>query len=160
MYQKLFLKLKISKIIAEKIRRYVNGNSKTDIPYEIISDISAELLNKCINTVGFEYLDEWEINDLRKANEENGLALILDYNTTPTENSVEELFVKVENQTEIMITQPEEMRTLPSYRNYLAWSNRLKVGFVTVCDIPNYDITANANLGKIIDGCKNIKYEK
>ncbi len=158
MYQKLFKKLGIAKRIAEKIRRYVDGHDKTDLPYEIVADISAELLNKCINTVGFEYLDESEINDLRHANEQNGLGLILDNNTNPTENSVEELFTKVENQTEIMTSQPEEMKSLPSYRNYLAWSNRLKVGFVTVCDIPNYDITANANLGKVIDECVIIKY--
>lgn len=158
MYQKLFKKLGIAKRIAEKIRRYVDGHNKTDLPYEIVADISAELLNKCINTVGFEYLDESEINDLRKANEQNHLGLILDYNTCPTENSLEELFTKVENQTQIMTERPEEMKSLPSYRNYLAWSNRLKIGFVSVCDIPNYDVTANSNLGKIIEECKSIKY--
>lgn len=158
MYQKLFKKLNIAKRIAEKIRRYVDGHSKTDLPYEIVADISAELLNKCINTVGFDYLDESEINDLRQANTQNNLGLILDNNTCPTENSIEELFTKVENQTQIMIERPEEMKSLPSYRNYLAWSNRLKVGFVSVCDIPNYDVTANANLGKIIEECKTIKY--
>ena len=108
--------------------------------------------------VGFDYHDESEINDLRQANENNNLCLILDDNTNPTENSLEELFTKVENQTKIMTEEPEEMKSLPSYRNYLAWSNRLKVGFVSVCDIPNYDVTANANLGNIIEECKIIKY--
>jgi len=159
MYQKLFKKLCIAKRISEKIRHYVDGHNKTDLPYEIVADISTELLNKCINTVGFEYLDISDVNDLRHANEQNSLGLILDSNTNPTENSVEELFTKVENQTEILTSQPEEMKSLPSYRNYLAWSNRLKVGFVSVCDIPNYDVNANADLGKIIDECKTIKYE-
>jgi len=158
MYQKLFKKLGLAKRIAEKIRRYVNGYNKTDLPYEIVADISAELLNKCINSVGFEYLDESEINDLRQANEQHNLRLILVNNTDPTENSIEELFTKIESHTEIMISQPEEMKYLSSYRNYLAWSNRLKVGFVSVCDIPNYDITANANLGKLINECTTIKY--
>lgn len=159
MYQKLFKKLGIAKRIAEKIRRYVDEHNKTDLPYEIVADISAELLNKCINTVGFEYLDESEINDLKQANEKNSLGLILDNNTDATESSVEELFDRIEKWTDIIQTQPEEMKSLPSYRNYLAWSNRLKVGFVSVCDIPNYDVVANANLGKIIDECKTIKYE-
>ncbi|GHT25159.1 hypothetical protein AGMMS4957_19460 [Bacteroidia bacterium] len=156
MYKTLFgeKQLKLSDEIAEKIRHHV----KTDSPYEIVADISTELLNKCINTVGFEYLDESEINELRQANEKNNLCLILDNNTNPTENSLEELFTKIENQTKIMTEQPEEMKSLPSYRNYLAWSNRLKVGFVSVCDIPNFDLTANANLGKIMEECKNIKY--
>jgi hypothetical protein len=159
MFRKLFKKLGIAKRIAENIRRYVEGHNKTDIPYEIVADISAELLNKCINTVGFEYLDESETNDLRLANKQNSLGLILDNETNPTENSVEELFAKVENQTEIMTFRPEEMKSLPSYRNYLAWSNRLKTGFVFVCDIPNYDVVSNASLGKIIDECKTIEFK-
>ncbi len=158
MYQKLFKKLGLAKRIAEKIRRYVDGHNKTDLPYEIVADISTELLNKCINSVGFEYLDESEINDLRHANKQNNLGLVLDKNINATENSVEELFTRIENWTEIIRTQPEEMKSLPSYRNYLVWSNRLKIGFVSVCDIPSYDVMANANLGKIIDECETIKF--
>lgn len=158
MYQKLFKKLGIARRIAEKIRRYVDGHNKTDLPYEIVADISTELLNKCINTVGFEYFDESEISDLKEANSQNNLGLVLDFNTTPTENSVEELFTRIENWTEIIQNRPEEMKSLPSYRQYLAWSDRLKVGFVSVCDIPNYDVTANAHLGKIIEECASIKY--
>ncbi len=159
MYQKLFKKLGLSKRIAEKIRRYVDGHNKTDLPYEIVADISAELLNKCINSVGFDYLDESEIRGLGEANEKNNLGLSLEINNGPTENSVEELFTKVENQAEIMTSRPEEMKSLPSYRNYFAWSNRLKVGFVSVCDIPNYDVMANARLGKILDECKTVEYK-
>jgi len=157
MYYKLFKKLEIARRIAENIRRYVDGRNKTDIPYEIIADISAELLNKCINTVGFDYLDTSEINDLHVANEQNNLGLILNDSIKPKENSVEELFTKVENQTEIITSRPEEMQSFPNYRNYLTWSNRLKVGFVSVCDIPNYDVAANTNLGKIIGECSAIK---
>jgi hypothetical protein len=158
MFQKLFKKLGLEKKIVEKIRRYVDGHNKTDLPYEIVADISAELLNKCINTVGFEYFDTSEINDLRQANENNHLGLVLDQSETPTEKSVEDLFFKIENWTDIIQAHPEEMQTLPSYRNYLAWYNRLKVGFVSVCDIPNYDIAANEKLGAIINECKAIKY--
>jgi hypothetical protein len=158
MYQKLFKKLAITKRIAEKIRRYVDGNNKTDLPYEIVADISAELLNKFISTVGFEYLDDAEIKSLEQANNQNNLGLILRDNQAPNEQNVIELFSKIENQTEIMSSQPELMKTLPSYRSYLIWSDRLKVGFVSVCEIPNFDISANAKLGEIIDDCASIKF--
>ena len=158
MFQKLFKKLNIAKRIAEKIRRYVDGHNKTDLPYEIVADMSAELLNKCINTVGFEYLDESEINDLQQANEKNSLGLVLDQSTNPTEKSVADLFTRIENWTEIIHSKPEEMKSLPSYRNYLSWYNRLKVGFVSVCDIPNYDVVSNEKLGTIINECKTIQY--
>ncbi len=158
MFQKLFKKLDITKRIAEKIRRYVDGHNKTDLPYEIVADISAELLNKCVNTVGFEYLDKSEINDLSLANEKNSLGLVLDQHNHPTEKSVEDLFTKIENWTDIIQSKPEEMKSLPSYRNYLLWYNRLKVGFVSVCDIPNYDVAANEKLGSIIKECETIQY--
>lgn len=156
MYHKLFKKSGIAKRIADKIRNYIDEKNKTDLPYELIADISSELLNKCISTVGFEYLDESEIKALHEANKINNLGLILDTNTKPTENSLAELFTKIEMQADIMSTQPEEMKSLPSFRNYLAWSNRLKVGFVSVCDIPNYDVNTNANLALLIEECKYI----
>lgn len=158
MYRKLFKKIGITEKIAGKIRRFIDGQSKTDLPYEIIADMSAELLNKCINTVGFDYLDEAEINDLREANEQNKLGLILDQNNNPTEKSVAELFERIENWTDIIQSNPEEMKSLPSYRNYLSWYNRLKVGFVSVCDIPSYDVQANEKLGTIIKETETITY--
>lgn len=157
MFQKLFKKLNLEGIISENIRRYIDVQHKTDVPYEIIADISAELLNKCINTVGFDYFDESEINDLREANENNNLGLQLEQPINSTEKSVSELFENIENWTDIVQTKPEEMKSLPNYRNYLAWSDRLKIGFVSVCDIPNYDIVANENLGDIIKECETQK---
>lgn len=158
MYQKLFQKLEIDKKIAQKIRKYVDGHNKTDLPYEIIADISAELLNKCINTVGIEYFDKTELNDLYQINEKNNLGLVFEKDATPIRNSVEELFYRIEHWSEIISSHPEEMKTLSNYRNYLAWYNRLKIGFIAVCDIPNYDITANNQLGILIEKCKNINY--
>lgn len=158
MYQKLFKMVGLAKKIAEKIRHHVDGQNKAGIPYEIIADISAELLNKCIDTVGFEYFDASKIDDLQNANEQNNLGLVLIQNEDPTEKSVAELFERVENWTEIIQSKPEKMKSLPSYRNYLSWYNRLKVGFVSVCDIPNYDVQANEKLGVLIKESETIKY--
>jgi hypothetical protein len=158
MFKKIFKKIGLAKIIAEKIRNYVDGHNRSVVPYEIIADISAELLNKFVSTIGFEYLDESALNDLKQANQQNNLGLILEQNHNPRENSLEELFTRVENWTDIIQFNPEEMKTLPNYSNYFEWCNRLKVGFVSVCDIPNYDIASNEKLGKIIADSNFIKY--
>lgn len=158
MFQKLFQKLGFAKQIAEKIRRYIDGRQRTDLPYEIIADISAELLNKCINSAGFDYFDESEINDLTLANDNNNLGLVLKQQSNAKEKSVADLFEKIENWNDIIQSNPEEMKSLPSYSNYLLWYNRLKVAFVAVCDIPNYDIVANEKLGSIIKKAETIKY--
>lgn len=159
MFQKLFKKLRIAERISEKIRRYIDGHQKTDLPYEIVADISAELLNKCINTVGFEYFDESELNDLNETKDKDGLRLTIDNSTNSTENSVEELFTRIENWTDIIQSKPEEMKSLPSYRNYIAWYNRLKVGFIFVNNyLSKYDKEANKKLGEIIEESKTINY--
>ena len=157
MFQKLFVKIDLTNVIARLIRGYVDGHGKTDIPYEIIADISAEQLNRCIQSVGFEYLDEPEIASLREANDKNGLGLVFD-TVEDKDVSLETMLYRVENLTEIMKTHPEEMRLLPSFRNYIDWYNRLKIGFVSVCDIPNYDVAANDRLGQIIKECDEIKF--
>ena len=157
MFQKLFKTLDIAGKIADKIRRYVNVHNKTDLPYEIIADISAELLNGCINTVCFEYLDESDINELRQGNEKNKLGLVLDSRADPMEESIEELFTKIDKWDDIVKSKPEEMRSLPSYRNYLAWYHRLKIGFVHSSGVSlNYDCAANERLGGIIKECETI----
>lgn len=158
MFQLLFKKTGLSDKIAEKIRLYVDGHSKTELPYEIVADMSAEMLNKFINTVGYEYFDQSEINDLRVANTNNTLGLVIDLNIEPAGKSVADLFTKIDNWTDIIQSKPEEMKSMPSYRNYLSWYHRLKVGFISVCDIPNYDLAANEKLGNIINELKPIKY--
>ncbi|MEZ5013567.1 MAG: virulence factor SrfC family protein [Chitinophagales bacterium] len=158
MFKKLFKKVGLAKRIAEKIRRYVDGHSKTDLPYEIVADISAELLNKCINSVGYEYFDQSEINDLRVANDKNNLGLIIGNDFISAEGTIEEVFKNIKMREENMSTQPNLIKGLPSYRNYIAWSNLLKVGFISVCDIPSYNVVANKNLGKIIDEYQAIEF--
>lgn len=156
MFQKLFKKLDIAKKIAEKIRRHVDGHGKGDLPYEIIADMSAEVLNTCINTAGFKYLEESEISDLKHANERNKLGLVLEQSDLMEKGSVTELFAKIENRMNIIRFNPEEMKSLPSYRNYLVWYHQLKASFVLVCDIPSYDVQANERLGTIIRESKTI----
>ena len=146
MFQKLFKKLKLSQKIAERIRHYVEGYSKTESAYEMVADMSAEILNKCINSAGLEYFTESDFNKLKEANEKSNLGLNLDNEERPNEQkNVMELF-----------TATDGLST-PNYRNYLLWYNRLKVGFVSVCDIPNYDPSANRQLGDIIEAWKTIK---
>ena len=157
MFEKLFSKIDLSNVIARHIRGYVDGHGKTDLPYEIVADISAELLNRCVQSVGFDYFDDAEITSLKQANDKNALGLVFE-TVTETETTLEKMFYRVENWTDILKSNPEEMRLLPSYKNYIDWYNRLKIGFVSVCDIPNYDVAANERLGKIIKECSAIGF--
>lgn len=164
MLRRLFTKLQISEVIAGKIRHYVDGYRNIEDAYEMIADISAEIINKFINTIGFEYLTATELADLKQANEKNGLGLILEHNelqfeqNTPAEAA--NLITQMGNLPALLNQNPLplEARRLPNIRNFIMWYDLLKVGFVSVCHIPNYDMEANKKLKVIIDQCKAVRY--
>lgn len=158
MFKKLFQKLQIDKKIAESIRHYVDGNSKLDSIYEMIADISTEILNKCIINIGFDFYSQSDISDLKTANEKNKLGIVLDSDKEIQDDNIEDIFTKIDNLPSLVQNNPNIIKTLPSYHNYIKWYNRLKIGFVSVCDIPNYDVQANNKLGTIISEFDTINY--
>ena len=164
MLRRLYEKLNITEIIAEKIRRYVDGYRNIEDVYEMIADISAEMINKFINTVGLEYYNESNYNDLKKASENiNGLSwehyeLQFEKNS---KNEVAELITQMGNLPELLNQNPlpkEKLKFLPNYRNYIMWYDLLKAGFVTASGVPNYDPIANEKLGAIIKEFETIEY--
>jgi hypothetical protein len=165
MLRRLYEKLNITEIIAEKIRCYVDGYRNIEDVYEMIADISAEMINKFINTVGLEYYNESNYNDLKKASENiNGLSwehneLQFEKNT---KSEVAELITQMGNLPELLNQNPlpkEKLKFLPNYRNYIMWYDLLKAGFVTASGVPNYDPIANDKLGTIIKEFETIEYE-
>ena len=158
MFRKLFRKLQLSKVIAKKIKHYVDDYSKNESAYEMIADISAEILNRCINNIGMDYFTQSDFDDLKHANETNNLGLALTRDESRTEESVVDLFAKIDRMKQLSRNDPETVKSLPTYRNYILWRDRLKIGFIAVCDIPNYDVGANERLGTIINECKTVEY--
>lgn len=162
MFKTMFKKLNITDIIAERIRRYVDVYSGFDANYEMISDMSAEIINRMINSVGFDYFSQADIADLEAANKENNLGLVLDHTyldySMCEKPQVANLISQIDNLAEILNQNPlpDEAKQLPNYRNYIIWYDLLKVGFVSVCDIPNYNIENNNKLGELIDKCVSI----
>lgn len=165
MLRLLFKKLKIVDLIEDSIKRHVQGYRNIDEVYEMISDICAEIINKFINSIGTDFYNESDFEDLRVANEKNSLGLSFDYQDLHyIENNhieVADLIFNMDNLAELLNQNPlpKEAKRLPNYRNYIIWYNLLKVGFVSVCDIPNYDFKANNNLKQIIEESNLVKYK-
>jgi hypothetical protein len=164
MLRRLFEKLEIRRAVAERIRRYVDGYRNIEDVYEMIADISTEMINKFINSVGLEYYKESNFTDLKKASENiNGLTL--EHNELKFEQNnkaeVAALITKMGNLPELLNRNPlpkEELKLLPNYRSYIIWYDLLKAGFVTASGVPNYDPVANDKLGTIINECESIEY--
>jgi hypothetical protein len=163
MLRRLFEKLKIRKAVAERIRHYVDGYRNIEDVYEMIADISTEMINKFINSVGLEYYNESNFTDLKKASDNiNGLAW--EHNELQFEQNdkaeVAELITKMGNLPALLNQNPlpKEAKRLPNYRSYIMWYDLLKAGFVTANGVPNYDPIANEKLGTMIKECQTIEY--
>lgn len=163
MLHRLYKKLEISKTIASKIRCYVDGYRNIDEVYEMIADISTEMFNKFINSVGLEYYNESDFNDLNKASENiNGLSwehIELQFKQNSPQE-VAELITQMDNLPELLNQNPlpQDAKRLSNYRSYIMWYDLLKAGFVTASGVPDYDPVANEKLGIIINECKKIIY--
>lgn len=163
MLGRLFSKLLMVKTISDRIRRYVDGYQNTDAVFEMISDISTEMINRFVSTVGTDYYKDFNFKDLEEA-EKNIDNLSwerpeLQYGGNSREE-VAQLIDHMGNLPELLNKRPipDEVKRLPVYRNYIEWYNRIDAGFVTACGVPNYDPIANEKLGKIIRECETIKF--
>jgi len=163
MLRRLFKKLEIRKTVAERIRHYVDGYRNIEDVYEMIADISAEMINKFINSVGLGYYNESNFLDLKKASENiNGLSLEhseLQFEQN-SKTEVADLITSMGNLRELLNQNPlpQEAKRLPNYRSYIMWRDLLKAGFVTANGVPDYDPVANEILGAIINECLTIEY--
>jgi hypothetical protein len=164
MLRQLFRKLNMSNRIAGIIRNYVDGHRNLDDAYGMIADISAELINKFINTIGWEFFSEGQIEELTNANEKSKLGLVLKHDDLFFDDlSAKEAAVLITQMGDLPKllnhkTLPKSAQRLPNYRNYVIWRDLVKVGFVAVSDIPNYDPVANKNLGSIISESTTVKF--
>ncbi len=168
MLRMLYLKLKVRKILADKIRTHVDGYRNIDNVYEMIADISTEVFNTFINNVGQSCFSDDDWSDIRQANskglnqDSNGLGLTLDFEEfdfkTNSKEDAARLITQMGNLSELLQQRPlsDDVKRLPNYRNYILWYHKLKVGFVFVCDIPTYDVQANVKLKQIIDKVQDL----
>jgi len=163
MLHRLFKKLQIPKIIANKIRHIDGYRNKEDI-YEMIADISTEIINKFIHSVGLEYYDESNFNDLENTKKYVVGKLIWNHDDLKFEQNTRkeaaELITDMGNLPALLNQNPlpAKAKRLPNYRAYIIWSDLLKVGFITASGVPDYDVASNERLGKIIEQCQTINY--
>src|SRR5690606_14283560 len=153
MFQRLFKKVNLVHIIAKRISIYVDRDDKIEPAYDMIADVAAEIINRFVLSVGLDYLDVTEIMTLKNKNDNNDLGLVFPEEVERkhiSHRDIQELFTKIDNLPELLRGSSETQRTLPAFKNYYNWSNSLKIGFVSVCNIPNYDVAENAKLGRII----------
>lgn len=151
--------------IANEIRDYVDRIDKIDEIIFMVADISAGIINRYFNSMGWDYYGTDVKERVLKANDENVLGLKFDrlenaLNYTRNEE-ISSLFDKMKEYNEEMnkpVPNREVINRYPNFWNFNRWSELLKISFVANCDIPTYDVKANQALGEIIEKLEDYKF--
>jgi len=166
MFEKQYKNLHITNRISERVLKYANGIDNNAAVQEMIADMSAEIINKFVTTVGYAYFSEENLSEMEVANNNHDLGLKLNHDYLAYDNfstqDVVKLFDVLDRFRDLMNQNPldhEILKNVPSYSNFKKWNDLLKLGFVSVCNIPNYDISANERLEQIMSECNQIYYE-
>lgn len=148
--------LQVHQKLVDKVDHYMKVLS-VDNATGIIADYLAMELNHFTNSFGFDYYDKSQKTTLEKQTEEHKLGIdwsILNFSDDPkgvvllTEKAKAlEALTKLGYGAEAHAQQ----MLLPQFRNMWLWQQELRVALALVCHIPNYDIVANEQLGKIIE---------
>lgn len=162
----LYYKLDICGKIARQIRKYVDKfGSNIDEIQEMVADMSAEIINCFVLSIGYDYFSNDSINALKQANITQNLGLNFDYEKLNFKangnNDIAYLYETMDNLSQIINEQDLDVETIkfvPGYHNRIKWSEQIKIGFIQTQDIPNYDLIANNQLGEIKNLCATIKY--
>lgn len=171
MLDSLFVKCDVERRIAQTIHRYVDtfGIDVKELS-EMIADICAEMINKFVLSVGYDYYSKEEgmIDYLKDASTQHHIDLnfkLVEEESKEASNShIAEMMAKMDDLESIrqLLINPNEhsldalSAAIPGFRQSRRWSDLAKVGYVLTNDIPHYDVEANDRLGRIIEKCKTL----
>ena len=180
MLQSLFEKYKIERRVAHTIHGYVDefGVNVKNLS-EMIADICAEMLNKFVQTVGYEYYSKEDgvVDAINEISARHNLGLDFHFveggNPIPIiaddvhHNNIAEVMTMMDDTASIqaMLRVPDNhsiddlARVIPGFRQSCRWRDLAKIGYIITSDIPHYDIETNNSLGRIIKECETINNE-
>lgn len=171
MLHSLFVKYEVERRVAQTIHRYVDtfGIDVKELS-EMIADICAEMINKFVLSVGYDYYsrEEGVVDNLKDASSKHKIELnfhFVDEDTHQASNShIATLMAEMDDmdRTRLMLMHPDEhsiddlSAVIPGFHQSCRWRDLAKIGFVLTNDIPHYDVEANERLGRIIEKCRTL----
>lgn len=154
---KVFRKLGVGKIMAEKIKRYIDVFPEREQP-NAIGDLAALTLNGFVSSMGRNYLPDDELPALREKAALCGMHGI-DFSSAkrPDERKRQPLMetLKVFDEAANIINQGridiQQLRRLPFWSNYQQWELNLFMGLILSSEISNVDPKCNEKVKSLLD---------
>ena len=171
MLYSLFEKYDVERRVAQTIHKYVDtfGIDVKELS-EMIADICAEMINKFVLSVGYDYYSKEDgvVDNLKEASRRQNIALNFSFvdekHQAASNDHIAGLMAQIDDVDRIreMLMNPSDhsiddlSAVIPGFRQSCRWRDLAKVGFVLTNDIPHYDVEANKRLGTIIDNCNSL----
>jgi len=171
--QTSFDKHKMTRMIAEEIRGYVDVQKRIEKAEDMIAHITAGIINEYVNTFGWAYYSEAEKQKMYATNTANNLNLKFPateekFHTIQkvsdgesSEMTLEKLIEYMDNLNENLSKNPVDkdiIKYVPMVKNYQKWSELMKIAFIANCDIPTYNMEANKVLSELLDRIRKFNF--
>lgn len=157
----LLNKLGVRKIISEKIDRYCNVFSLNEQP-NAIADYTSLTLNNFVSSVGRNYINNNEIEDINAKAQKCNLSIDTAPDTWDVVRKPRPLIqtLKAFDDSASIINQDiinmDVLRKLPLWDNFQRWQNLVTIGLIYASDISRCDPVANAKIEAIMNNCQTL----
>lgn len=152
--------LNMTEKITEQIMPYISSPQQLDDMVDMLSDLISEDINKFVNTMGTAYFgsglwnrlkDTVEFNkfdiNINVAEEEN--IQLDEYEAKKEANKVFDMFDNLEAVLNEVPVNREKLQHFSNFNTYRLWTERMKVAYLAICGVPQYDVNANNALKAI-----------
>ena len=151
-------KLNIRQRLSERIDLYIRKIAG-DSSINAIADFASLTLNNFVSSVGREYMDEADVNQVKQKAEACSLNIDFAHGVCAPKRKRQDLIATLsafnDSQT-IETVNFETLRKLPLWNSFERWQNLTLMGLLLVSDISHFDPEANAELRKIMDQCSTL----
>ncbi len=150
--------LNMTERITEQIKPYISSPQQLDEMVDMLADLISENINKFVNTMGTAFFGSGLWGRLKETVEFNKFDINIDVaeedDVTWDEDDAKKETVTVfdifDNFEEIESYENHDKRQhLSNYQTFKLWTERMKVAYLAICGVPQYDVNANNALKAI-----------
>lgn len=150
--------LNMTERITEQIKPYISSPQQLDEMVDMLADLISENINKFINSMGTAFFGSGLWGRLKDTVEFNKFDINIDvaeeddmiWDEDDAKKETVTVFDIFDNFEEIESYENHEKRQhLSNYRTFKLWTERMKVAYLAICGVPQYDVNANNALKAI-----------
>ena len=146
--------------ITDQITPHISSPQQLDDMVDMLADMISEDINQFVNTMGTVYFGAGQWQRLKDTVAFNKFDINVDvaeqdevkldeYEAKKEANTVFDMFDNLETILNEVPVNREKLQHFSNYRTFRQWTERMKVAFLAICGVPNYDVNANNALKAI-----------